>query len=319
MKKTILSLSLTLMLNFGFAQLLPTGTSTTDNKYRVGGLGLGYSTIPTFGTNKFLVNGNSYFTGNIGIGIQSPTSKLHIVNGDLRLNNGKMYLGFTPPTSPILIDGQDVFGLHTNKSILIHNSNIAHLSVGRNDGVLVSVFDAAISHGDGTWCRLAKKGDVVLRGNTKGSLLLVNEKGGDVKFITTADPTNDTTEYFTTKTRMLIDKSGNIGIGTGDMPLNPNDLLAVNGLIHAKEVKVDLVGWPDYVFENDYNLIPLNQLESKINELGHLPNVPSAKDVENNGVNLGEMNKKLLEKVEELTLYVIQLNKDIEKLKTKVE
>lgn len=145
----------------------------------------------------------------------------------------------------------------------------------------------------------------------------MNEGGGDIKFETTADTTNDMSQYLTTKTRLRIDKYGNIGIGTDDAILNPNDLLAVNGLIHAKEVKVDLVGWPDYVFEKKYNLIPLNQLENKINMLGHLPNFPSAKDVENNGVNLGEMNKKLLEKVEELTLYIIQLNKEIEKLKVK--
>lgn len=317
MKKSILFLSLTFMLNFSFGQLLPTGTSTSDNKYRVGGLGLGYSSLPSFGSNKFLVNGNSYFSGNVGLGVQSPTSKLHITNGNFRLDNGKLYVGFTPPISPILIDGQDAFGIHTNKSILIGSENIAHLSIGRNDGVLVSVFDAAISHIDYAWARKAKKGDIVLKGNTNGSFFLVNEGGGDIKFETTADTTNDMSQYLTTKTRLRIDKYGNIGIGTDDAILNPNDLLAVNGLIHAKEVKVDLVGWPDYVFEKKYNLIPLNQLENKINMLGHLPNFPSAKDVENNGVNLGEMNKKLLEKVEELTLYIIQLNKEIEKLKVK--
>lgn len=114
---------------------------------------------------------------------------------------------------------------------------------------------------------------------------------------------------------MKIDNLGNIGIGTGSSALSPLEKLAVNGLIHTKEVKVDLLGWPDYVFTKDYNLPTLQEVEKQIKEKGHLANIPSATEVENNGVLLGEMNKKLLEKVEELTLYIIQMNKEIELLK----
>ena len=92
----------------------------------------------------------------------------------------------------------------------------------------------------------------------------------------------------------------------------------INGKIRAKEVEVTLSGWwPDYVFENDYPLMNLLEVEQFIKENKHLPDVPSAAEVEANGVNLGEMNAILIQKVEELTLYVLDLQKQINELKTK--
>ncbi len=108
---------------------------------------------------------------------------------------------------------------------------------------------------------------------------------------------------------------GNVGIGTN----SPNSKLAVNGNIHTKEVKVDLVGWPDYVFEKQYDLPTLEEVEAHIEEKGHLQNIPSAKDVEENGIKLGEMNSKLLQKIEELMLYTIQQQKEIETLKKEIK
>lgn len=100
--------------------------------------------------------------------------------------------------------------------------------------------------------------------------------------------------------------SGNVGIGT----TNPGSYqLAVEGKIGAREVVVTTAAWADYVFENTYNLRPLSEVESYIKENKHLPEIPSAKDVEVNGVNLGEMNMLLLKKVEELTLYLLEQNK----------
>lgn len=101
---------------------------------------------------------------------------------------------------------------------------------------------------------------------------------------------------------------GNFGIGT----TNPKNKLDVNGTIHSKEVKVDLLEWPDYVFKKDYSLPTLTEVEKHINENGHLKDIPSEKEVLKNGINLGEMDAKLLQKIEELTLYVIDLNKKIE-------
>jgi hypothetical protein len=89
--------------------------------------------------------------------------------------------------------------------------------------------------------------------------------------------------------------------------------LAVSGKIITTEIVVKATGqWPDYVFESDYELLPLHQLERYVRQNKHLPNVPTAKEVENNGVALGEFNATLLKKVEELTLYMIELKKENE-------
>ena len=112
---------------------------------------------------------------------------------------------------------------------------------------------------------------------------------------------------FVTGTKMVIKKNGNVGIGS----LNPTSKLSVNGKIHAEEVKVDLnVPGPDYVFSDDYTLNSLANIEKYVKEHRHLPGIPSAKEMEANGINLSEMNMKLLEKVEELTLHLIRLQKE---------
>ncbi len=110
---------------------------------------------------------------------------------------------------------------------------------------------------------------------------------------------------------LVITTTGKIGIGTA----NPSQKLDVNGTIRTREVNVTTSGWADYVFLPDYELKPLSEVERFIEEHGHLPNVPSEKEVLDNGVNLLQMNVKLLEKVEELTLYMIELQKEIEQLK----
>lgn len=114
---------------------------------------------------------------------------------------------------------------------------------------------------------------------------------------------------------LALKGDGNVGIGT----ITPDAKLTVKGDIHTSEVRVDLTGalqGPDYVFEKDYNLLPLSEIEAYINENKHLPEVPSAKEMETNGLNLKEMNLLLLKKVEELTLHLIEQNKDIQALKS---
>lgn len=103
---------------------------------------------------------------------------------------------------------------------------------------------------------------------------------------------------------------GNVGIGLS----NPDEKLTVKGKIHTQEVRVDMLGplVPDYVFANDYKLKSLDQVEAYIKQNSHLPEIPSAKDIEKNGLMLAEMNMSLLKKIEELTLYAIEQNKKIE-------
>ena len=113
--------------------------------------------------------------------------------------------------------------------------------------------------------------------------------------------------------RARVDRYGSVGIGTK----NPGSWkLAVNGQIRAKEVKVE-TGWSDFVFKSNYVLPTLAEVEAYINEKGHLKDIPSAEEVEENGIFLGEMDSKLLRKIEELTLYIIEQNKRIENLEKK--
>ncbi len=115
---------------------------------------------------------------------------------------------------------------------------------------------------------------------------------------------------------LAIKRNGNVGIGT----TSPDELLTVNGTIHTSEVRVDLlVPAPDYVFAADYELKTLEETNQYILENHHLPGIPSAKEMEANGVELGDMNMKLLEKIEELTLHLISQQKLIENLFNQVE
>jgi hypothetical protein len=115
---------------------------------------------------------------------------------------------------------------------------------------------------------------------------------------------------------ILQSAGGNVGIGS----FNPDARLAVNGTIHSTEVKVDLnVPGPDYVFEPNYDLKSLSEIETYIKENKHLPEVPSAKEMEKNGLLVGEMNMLLLKKVEELTLHLIEQQSKMKKMQEEID
>ena len=129
---------------------------------------------------------------------------------------------------------------------------------------------------------------------------------GDVGIGLLGPPTERLEVDGTIKTTNL-NATGKVGIGVAD-PLYPLD---VDGIIRADGVIVKLAPFPDYVFTPNYKLPPLNEVETHIQEQGHLPDMPPATEVEENGIDLAEMNAKLLQKVEELFLYTIELNKKI--------
>lgn len=110
-------------------------------------------------------------------------------------------------------------------------------------------------------------------------------------------------------------------IGSQQLNAGPHTdaALTVDGKMVAKSCYITINDWADYVFASDYKLLSLKQVEAYYKENKHLPEVPSEKDVIENGVNIAEMNKLLLKKVEELTLYLVQQQKDIELLKSKVK
>lgn len=143
------------------------------------------------------------------------------------------------------------------------------------------------------------------------------ESSGGVKFYTTdgahfyiqtASPSASYSGLNYT-TKFVLNNNGNVGIGTTD---TKGYKLAVAGNMIAESVKVKLqVTWPDFVFQPSHKMPALAELEKFITENKHLPNIPSAHEVEKEGINLGEMNAKLLQKIEELTLHLIEKDKQI--------
>lgn len=148
---------------------------------------------------------------------------------------------------------------------------------------------------------------------------------GDFKLIAQNDNSTAANEAFVIKrgTGINVDSvlfpMGNVGIGTSSFTDDTgNYRLSVDGNVRAHRVRV-YTDWADYVFKDDYNLMSLHEVENFIEQNGHLPNVPSEAEVLDNGIELGAMNAKLLEKIEELTLYTIELNKKIEVLEAKIK
>ena len=118
--------------------------------------------------------------------------------------------------------------------------------------------------------------------------------------------------------RVFVDNDGNFSIGTTTDA--PGYIFRVGGKMIAEEIRVkNRAAWPDYVFDPAYRLQTLEQVEQFIQQNKHLPNVPPAAEVQQQGIAIGEMQQKLMEKVEELTLYLIHANKQIKLLQQEVQ
>ena len=129
--------------------------------------------------------------------------------------------------------------------------------------------------------------------------------------------------HLTTDGNINIRNSGRMQIGCNDVAaanLSGNQSLLVDGTIICEELKVQLSSnWADYVFANDYYLKPLDIVETFIKQNKHLPGVPSAQEIENDGITVGEMLKIQMEKIEELTLYIVDQNKRISQLESQIK
>lgn len=113
---------------------------------------------------------------------------------------------------------------------------------------------------------------------------------------------------------VIVEVDGKVGIGTQI----PTTALTVNGTIRAKKLVITIDNLADYVFEEDYPLMPLAHVEAHIKQNKHLPGIPDAKTVRTQGIGVGFMQNKLLEKIEELTLHMIEQNKTINALQRQV-
>lgn len=126
---------------------------------------------------------------------------------------------------------------------------------------------------------------------------------------------NISTTYSSSGSKFYINSSGQVGIGTTSPATGYR--LSVDGKIICEELRVDLsTGWPDYVFGKEYKLMSLKELDSFIQTNGHLPNIPAAAEIQESGLEVGEMQRLMMEKIEELSLYIIEQQKEIDELKS---
>lgn len=131
---------------------------------------------------------------------------------------------------------------------------------------------------------------------------------------------NDATCVTGGNTRITVKEGGPVwvGDGTGTQKLTAV-LLYVDGHLKAREIVVDMANWPDYVFSDNYELLPLDQVSEFIKQNGHLPGVPSAKSIEDNGLNVADAHAIMMQKIEEMQLYILQLNDRIKELEEKAK
>jgi len=155
-----------------------------------------------------------------------------------------------------------------------------------------------------------------------GGALIYSTIGGNLHFITLPSNGNQnrslTTGQLAENRRMTITGDGRIGIGIPNPPAGFQ--LAVAGKILTEELTVELAGdWYDFVLEPDYPLLSINELESYINIHKHLPDIPTSSQIKNEGIRVGHINGMLVKKVEELTLYIVQLNKELTSQRKEIE
>jgi hypothetical protein len=287
-------------------------------------------------TNRFTIMDN----GNVGIGINSPTQKLD-VNGNINMagvSGRRLFMGGA---------GGSTFGIaydsnNPNYGIFYTEGEPDYVSISPNGNATAGIMNILgnrkvgigtsspteileIYNSDttpGTISLKSSRNDFgyvdVGRISAKQASVEVSRIGmpraggtntGYLTFWTKSDNAADLSE------KMRISENGNVGIGT----TNPTSKLTVAGNISSREVKVTVDAGADFVFEKEYNLPSLDSVDKYIKENKHLPEIASAQEMQKEGINLSEMNIKLLQKIEELTLYTIEQNKKLEKQNKEID
>ena len=306
-----------------------------------------FDNVPAASSVGWILSGNNLLntnTGNVGIGTSNPLQKLHIegvmrsngVNSHSPLNPDQLaFLGFnsngpytfvtswnsaTASYQPIFLAGSKI-GVATGSPtrVLDVNGDIGALNRFLVYYPTSAVYDNSTS--DSPYSRVNADslhtnglgvGQLFLEGRAIDSNTIIYIGAG------VAGGQGPQDVRLGNNDEVFVDTSlNNVGIGTSSPDAAYK--LAVNGVIGAREVRVTQANWPDYVFEDAYPLPSLEEVEAAIRQQGHLPGVPSAVEVEAEGVGVGEMQALLLRKIEELTLYVLDLKKDNDALRARLD
>ena len=284
----------------------------------------------------WLQNGtNIYYNGgNVGIGTSSPSQKLHIngnirgnqTGGALRIQTSYGYTDIGPKNSSYAHFVTDMSYFYFNKGLKVNSGNIGSydedlkLMTGGTTRVTIAKSDGDVTLNSG-----------VLKLKNNSSIFIGTPYGKGIRFHyynnTHAYIDFDENLYFraggSTTCPLILERNGNVTIGkvpgydSGDTHSQGYKLL-VNGNILCEGIDVVKdVPYSDFVFKEDYKLRSIDELEEFVSQHNHLPEIPSAKEFKENGYNIGEMDDLLLRKVEELTLYIIQLENRISELESK--
>lgn len=279
-------------------------SSTKPLSNTTNGIMLGmYSNVPTL---YITTSSGENRTGKIGIGnITSPSAKLHIKSDSSGENENADIMLETSASSQyaaIYFKTTDNFIRMRNTAGLEFNAPRFNFQTGK----------VGIGNVTSPSAKLHIKAD----NGERADLMLEATGTSAIYFKNTNNSISLTGNIMTLSASGFSYTNGNVAIGT--MP-NNDYKLAVKGVIRSEEVVVELMtSWPDYVFASDYSLPKLKEVKAFVCENGHLPGLPNASQVSENGLGLGEMNAKLLEKIEELTLYIIEQEERIQKLEEKL-
>jgi hypothetical protein len=220
--------------------------------------------------------------GNLGIGTTEPNTKLEVnIQGNytkaLQLNNSGNSLFFVPKNGGFGYNNLSVEG----DAGLFWSDGLDGGGKNQNSGLVIAPFkDSPFG------LRIDKNGNVGIG-------------------------KNNPTETLDIEGNIYV--SNKVFLGGRKQNQHADALLQINGKTVAKEMYVMTADWADFVFKKDYKRMNLDEIEKYINENGHLPGIPSEKEVIENGISIGEMNKLLLQKIEELTLELIELKKELRK------
>lgn len=267
--------------------------------------------------------------GNVGLGYNSPEFRLE-VNGSMRMRGTRRIVfrnnADDADMGSIGLLNDSVISIADNNPIqtsrIYFDVENAKMGIGAiptaNDGKVLVSYNSTTSNPQMT-IKESGLGDYArFEFANSGAERVWHMAGQNVAGAGTTNRANDILNIWNSGWGDLMSFRGDGRIGIWTNTPATGYALSVNGKIVCEELKVQLSGsWPDYVFSDSYSLMPLHGVESFIKNNHHLPGIPTAAQLETEGLSVGEMQKKMMEKIEELTLYIIQQQKEIDALKAK--